>query len=104
MKRYWKAKLNKMVVNEKQGHEWSSDIDYSEVSLNLDDIQDKNGNPLSISVESNDKIEKLFQGKSASASFNKVDITHRFLGFKLGNNTVKIIISESKPEIRVSVE
>jgi len=104
MKRYWKAKLGEVNVSEKEKSEWSSEVDYSEVSLNLDDIQDEKGNPLKISIQKNDKIKSLFQGKSANGSFNKIDITHRFLGFKLGNNTVKIIISESKPEIRVSIE
>lgn len=102
MKRYWSAKKNKKEISEKE-IPWDNNdsANYTEVTLEATDIKDNKGNHLKITVP--DGLD-VIQGKKATASFDKIDITDRFLGFKIGNNIIKVCLSENKPEIKITVE
>lgn len=53
-----------------------------------------------------DDMEEYIQGKTASADLGsgQIEIESRFIGFKLGNNTIKLRINDKIKVISVEVE
>lgn len=98
--RYWKAKCKNKELSEIKD-KWDVSEQYDEVKLVAEDITDSKGKPLIIKMPLN---KELVQGKKATATFNKITITHRFLGFKIGSNIIKINLAENKPEISIDIE
>ena len=94
----WKAKL-------KNGNE------VSELNTQWNDIEEDVEELLLITNEGKTiylpkKMEKYFQFKTASVELGKknVDIESRVIGFKLGNNIVKIRVNEKTNNIKVETE
>ena len=96
MEKGWIAKVNGDDVSECQTN-WAKldENEVSELSLNID------GQVISLP---NDM--EYIQGKTASAFIGggTTQIESRYIGFRLGNNTIKIRVNEKTHNINIEVE
>lgn len=94
----WKAKL-------KDGQEVSEiNTKWSDISQNVTELLLVTKNNQIITLPRN--MSEYIQAKTASAEMgsNNVQIESRYVGFKLGNNTVRIRVNEKTNNISIEVE
>jgi len=94
----WKARTKEGKEVSELEHKWNDiENDISELILITNSHQ-------TIKLPKN--MEKYFQAKTASAELgaDNIEIESRYIGFKLGNNTVIIRVNEKTNNISVEVK
>jgi hypothetical protein len=85
-------------VKEIEGHSWT------EIEKDIQSLSLVNSEGHTISLP--DNLGNYIQAKTASADLNgtNIQIESRYIGFKLGNNTIRIRVDEKTNNISVEID